>query len=243
MPGSSAKTKSILVLSGIFVFSGWQLPKCLALENDGVTILGNLNAGAMHADALRPRMLEELVTDSNTRHQPAVWIEGTRKLHTFSNVRIICSSGDAQFDFDCLHAFCGSDTGNVDGGQYSTGFDCCVSDNSGARREREDFRRTNQLLNKPDVLLYYKIPLGITSRYRTLFTTSELREASNIGTIENKSREQLSPQSVSKLTDLYTVVWPKFYATHANPSKAEVREFAEAVCTNQLLDISYFSKL
>lgn len=172
-------------------------------------------------------MIRGLVADSDSKHQPAAWMKGIRKSHTFSTVSLICSSGDAQFDFDCLQAFCGVDTGNENDRFYSTGFDLDASNDVNARTERLKFREKHHILDKPGVLLYYKIPLDVASRYESLFSKSELCDSSNIGMIENASTKALSPENAAKLIKLYTVNWPEFYSTHASPSKNDFVEHAK----------------
>ena len=221
------KTKSCFSLTLVFLVFGLLSTACLSKETDRYTVLGNSASGSMDADVLRPRMIKALVADFDTKHQPAVWIKGIRKSHTFSNVSVICPSGDAQFDFDCLQAFCGVDTGTENDRFYSTGFDVDASQDLYARKERKKFREIHHILDKPNVLLYYKIPLDVANSYEKLFSKSALCAVFNIGMIENPSTEKLSPENASKLIELYVENWPKFYSTHGSPTKADFLEHAK----------------
>ena len=221
------KTKSCFSVTLVFLLFGVPSTACLSKETDRYTVLGNLNSGSMADDVLRPRMIKALVADSDTKHQPAAWIKGIRRSHTFSNVSVICPSGDAQFDFDCLQAFCGVDAGTENDRFYSTGFDVDATEDIFARKERKEFRETHHILDKPNVLLYYKIPLDVANRFEMLFSKSELCGAFNMGMIENPSIEKLSPKTASKLIELYVENWPKFYSTHGSPTKADFLEHAK----------------
>lgn len=218
MACSMVNAKSVVLLSAILLVLGARSSECK--ENDGITVLGNLDVGQMRSDKVRPRMLKSLVCDRNIQHKTA-WLEGITKAHTFSSVKIICPSGNAQYDFDCLQAFCGADSGDIENLTLSEGF----NENPSEKTEARDTVRKSQ----GDVLLFYKIPVYTAFRYDSLFTKAELTDSFNIGVIQNKTPEKLSPEAVAKLVELYTVTWPRFYATHSNPTKADILEFAKTI--------------
>jgi hypothetical protein len=179
----------------------------------------------------RERVSEDWAPISTTTAKKTT-VEGIEGNGFLYLVRIDKSSGDAQFDFDCLQAVLGAACFSEDNSagilnRYIQSFD-----------SKKAITRTGQLegINrfftdhpndtKDQTLTYYKIPLDVLKRFPGLFSEQELLDTSNIGTITNESTNRVGQSALEKLVNVYSGIWIPFFVKHPNATKQEIFDIA-----------------
>ena len=182
------------------------------------------------SEDLAPMML------TKKRHAELEGIEGNGFLYL---VKIDKSSGDPQFDFDCLQSILGAacfkedDTG---AGQnlklFTQSFDSDLADVRNGQFDGAAKFLADHPDKKEGYLLFYKIPLDVLNRFPGLFTEKELLDATNIGTIRNEdksSKRIVTPLALASLAGIYSGKWIAFFVKHPNASKQEILDVASRI--------------
>lgn len=155
------------------------------------------------------------------------------------DVTIKESSGDAQFDADCLQALLGAFPSEPiaavdDGKLWSQDFSFSSQTKSVHKRSGIADYFNAHPNEKQKFIAFYRIPIDVLNRYPGLFTEDELQNDDNVGLIQsipesvtkvNKIQPALSGTGLRELEVVYQSEWPRFYLEHPSPTKQQILDF------------------
>jgi hypothetical protein len=140
------------------------------------------------------------------------------------DIEISSSSGDNQFDVECLEAVLGADyfyQGLSSRRLVPLSVTFRAAEHKQFGRTTENYFKRNPEQKGEGCLAIYHIPTNILKRYPGLFTEKELLDDSNLYLVKDAANHNENPQ-YHWLKDLYKNFWTTFFQQHPKATKDEV---------------------
>jgi hypothetical protein len=151
---------------------------------------------------------DKMLRDSHTKSTPGqrfTTVQVRLNKGKIDDPAIKDSSGDPQFDFDCLQAVLGQSCGS-----HTISGDLTETFSDGDLKKTTSTADT-KLKTKPGTgkLFFYVIPLSLSKRFGVgrFFSEEQLLDSSNIATIPNSSKTKVSKKAIETIRKIYCETW------------------------------------
>jgi len=213
------QVKNLIILAGVFA----NIPSVLAqgtLHSDPETGTPNIVGQQKEAVDFLKDVRKQLITPRSLT-KSFVEIRGIVKPHEYpTNVSISQSSGNAQFDANCLQAVLG--TRRSDTNPLTLHGQWFFSENTESGF-KYDF--------KPDsAVTVFKIPISVTQKYPNLFTVEELLSEKNQLKLadDGSNPSKLSLSQVQQMTARFDQ-WNSFFKHNPHATRASILSKASSL--------------